>query len=100
VKICALSHQQLPGHRFSWNPSVHFSPEPPGIIPGMQWIYEGDTKPTKWEIVIAHCENSSGDIIVLDAYWTGQYWRIIGEKAGFRRLHVTMWSSKVATESE
>jgi hypothetical protein len=66
----------------------------------MQWIYEGDAKPMKWEIVIARCENSSGDIIELDAYWTGQYWRIIGEKAGLRRIQVARWSSKIAADSE
>jgi hypothetical protein len=66
----------------------------------MQWIYERDAKPTKWEIVIAHCENSSGEIIELDAYWTGQYWRIIGEKQGLRRIQVTSWSSKITVESE
>jgi hypothetical protein len=65
----------------------------------MCWVYEADTKPTKWEVVTARCENSSGDVVESDAYWTGQHWRIIGEKAVVKRLHVTMWSSKVATES-
>jgi hypothetical protein len=66
----------------------------------MCWVSEGDAKPTKWEVVTARCENSSGHVVELDAYWTGQSWRIIGQKSGVRRLRVTRWASKVAAEPQ
>ena len=65
----------------------------------MQWVQEDEAKPSKWEVVTARCENSSGDVVELDAYWTGQNWRIIGQKSGVKRLHVKLCASKVAAES-
>jgi len=66
----------------------------------MNWIHEAEAKPTKWEIVTARCENSSGETVELDAYWTGQYWRIIGEKSGVKRLKIKTWSSKTTPQSQ
>jgi hypothetical protein len=64
----------------------------------MQWVQEDEAKPSKWEVVAARCENSSGDVVDLDAYWTGQCWRIIGQKSVDKRLRVTLWAFKIAAE--
>ena len=64
----------------------------------MNWVYVEDAMPIKWDIVRAHCENLSGEVTELDAYWTGQYWRIIGASQGLEDLQVTMWAQKLPAD--
>ena len=60
----------------------------------MEWVLEADAKPDQWRVVDVHCEGRAGDILILEAFWTGATWRIIGNKHGLRHLRVTMWANK------
>jgi hypothetical protein len=59
----------------------------------MQWVADIRVKPQPWEIVVAWCTDASGNAVEMDAYWTGQFWRILGHKREVE-LRVTMWAYK------
>jgi hypothetical protein len=55
---------------------------------------EFEAKPEKWTLLDLHAETRGGDILVLEGFWTGAAWRIIGNKHGFKNLRVTTWKHK------
>jgi|HubBroStandDraft_5_1064220.scaffolds.fasta_scaffold16902_1 hypothetical protein len=60
----------------------------------MQWSSVEVEKPQAWKIVIARCENRRGEITEVEAYWTGQMWRVLGNKDGHKELWVREWAHK------
>jgi hypothetical protein len=63
----------------------------------MQWVSNVGVRPRPWEIVVARCTGASGDEVEMEAYWTGQVWRILGRKNAME-MRVTMWAYKAEDE--
>jgi len=55
-------------------------------------ISVNDRMPKKWDVVTIRCDDLEGGRIELKAYWTGQFWRVVGEKGGSQGISVTSWT--------
>jgi hypothetical protein len=43
------------------------------------------------------CETNAGDIVELEGFWTGTFWRIVGNKNYGTDLSVKMWARKAGS---
>jgi hypothetical protein len=60
----------------------------------MKWTSTDISKPKSWEVVTIRCVNALGDISEMPGYWTGQLWRVVGDKTNLKGLTVTSWTSE------
>jgi hypothetical protein len=61
------------------------------------WIPEPDAKPKVWKVVTVRCETNAGDIVELEGFWTGTFWRVVGNKNYGTDLSVKMWARKAGS---